>query len=148
MGGLSSITNNLLLEQSAMFSHVYKNAKRNNTETFNPVSITSIDDWYNSILTKYDFINLSQLKNLHAFFYELKSVLTQIDPNKLDIKNEVIEDTDLMLWRESANGISKLVFDEFGQIVYLFNGNDGEKIKGVFDNGIDLEKLLYRFISR
>lgn len=148
MGGLLSITNNLFLEQSEMFSAVYKNAKKNDTETFNPVSITSIDDWYNSILTNYDCINDVQLANLHAFFKELKSVLSQIDPNKLDIKNDIVEDTDLMLWRESHYGISKLIFDEFGQIVYIFNGNHGEKIKGVFESNVDLEKLLYRFISK
>jgi hypothetical protein len=52
----------------------------------------------------------------------------------------------LLLWRETSKGISKLVFNEYGEIIYMFNGNDGKKTRGVFNSDIDFEKLLYRFL--
>jgi len=143
---LGTIKNNLILEQSKLFGENYKQIQGNNVNTFNDVSINSIDDWYNSLLIKHSF-NPEQVQCLHAFFKALKYVLINIDPNKLDIKDELIEDIDLMLWRESSKGISKLVFDEYGQVAYMFNGNDGSKQKGNFDVTVDMEKLLYRFIS-
>jgi len=144
---LNLITRKLYLSQSELFSAVYEKTPENLIPTFNEVSINDMDDWFNSLLTKYDILNNVQIENLRIFFKKLKYVLKNIDPNKLDIKNDLIEESDLVLWRESNNGISKLVFDEYGQIVYMFNGNEGRKIKGVFDVNVDMEKLLYKFIS-
>jgi hypothetical protein len=147
MKNLATITNNLFLEQSELYGDLYEKMQYNELQTFNEVSINVLDDWYNSLLTQYNQLNPNQIKGLQFFITSLKYVLTNIDPNKLNIDNELIEGTDLLLWRESSDGISKLVFDEFGQIVYMFNGNNGRKIKGVFDLTIDMEKLLYKFIS-
>jgi hypothetical protein len=144
---LNLITRNLYLSQSELFSNVYEKTNENIIHTFNEVSINDMDDWFNSLLTKYDILNKVQIENLRVFFKKLKYVLKNIDPNKLDIKNDLIEESDLVLWRESNNGISKLIFDEYGQIIYMFNGNEGRKIKGVFDGNVDMEKLLYKFIS-
>ena len=144
---LNVVKNNLHLTQSQLFGDVYNKKTEHEIHTFNEVSINDIDDWFNSLLMKYDFLNDSQIENLHAFFKKLKYVLKNIDPNKLDIKNDLIEDVDLVLWRESDNGISKLVFDEYDQIIFMFNGNDGKKVKGVFNREVDMEKLLYKFIS-
>lgn len=147
MKKLATIQNNLELAQSELFSSFYEETQSTDIQTFNEVSINDIDDWYNSILTKYNFLNLLQVQNLQSFFHDLKKLLRTIDPNKLDIQDHIIENIDLLLWRESSIGISKLIFDEFGQITYMFNGNNGRKIKGVFDLTVDMEKLLYRFIS-
>lgn len=144
---LNTIKRNLHLSQSELFSEVYEKSTQHNVHTFNEVSIIDVDDWFNSLLTKYDFLNGQQVENLRSFFKKMKYVLKNIDPNKLDIKNDLIEEMDLVLWRESNRGISKLVFDEYGQIVYMFNGNEGRKVKGVFDSNIDMEKLLYKFIE-
>jgi len=143
---LITFKNKEILKQSELYGDIYKNIQTKEVSTFNDISINDIDDWYNSLTTKYN-LNRNQINCLDAFLRSLEFVLDTIDPNKLDIKNDFIEDSDLMLWRESSKGISKIVFDEFGQIVYMFNGNDGRKLKGVFDIGVDMEKLLYRFIS-
>lgn len=143
---LNTIKRNLHLSQSELFSEVYEKSTQHNVHTFNEVSIFDVDDWFNSLLTKYGFLNKQQVENVRSFFKKMKYVLKNIDPNKLDIENDVIEEVDLVLWRESNKGISKLVFDEYGQIIYMFNGNDGRKIKGVFDSDVDMEKLLYKFI--
>jgi hypothetical protein len=143
---LNIIKRNLHLSQSELFSKVYEKSAQHDIHTFSEVSISDVDDWFNSLLTKYDFLNNQQIENLRSFFKKMKYVLKSIDPNKLDIKNDLIEDLDLVLWRESNKGISKVVFDEYGQIIYMFNGNDGRKVKGVFDGNVDMEKLLYKFI--
>lgn len=148
MGNLSTITKNLNLKQSELFGKIYENHELKGAQTFNELSINNLDDWFNSILTKYDFLNSEQVDCLQAFFVKLRYVLSTIDPAKLKFENGVIENTDIMLWRESSFGISKLVFDEFGQITYMYNGNNGEKKKGVFDINVDMEKLLYRFIAK
>lgn len=151
MENLTYLKNNLILEQSEIFGEFYEeiNIKNNNIKTFNEVSINDVEAWYNSIENKYYFLNEIQITNLQIFFLNLKDkVLKNIDPNKLNINNCKVDDSDLLLWRESYLGISKLVFDELGQIVYMFNGNDGKMIKGVFNNSVDMEKLLYRFISK
>ncbi len=144
---LNRIQNNLHLRQSKVYGYLYDINRQEQIHTFNDISINDIEDWFNSILIKYDFLNVNQIINLQSFFVCLKRILNTIDPEKLRIENSLIERTDLVLWRESNLGISKLIFDEFGQIVYIFSGNDGKKIKGIFDNKVDMEKLLYRFIS-
>ncbi len=144
--GLNTIKRNLHLSQSELFSKIYEKSAQHDIHTFSEVSISDVDDWFNSLLMKYDFLNNQQIENLRSFFKKMKYVLKSIDPNKLDIKNDVVEEIDLVLWRESIKGISKVVFDEYGQIIYMFNGNDGRKVKGVFDENVDMEKLLYKFI--
>lgn len=144
---LNRIQNNLHLRQSKIFGHLYEKNRQESIHTFNDISINDIDDWYNNILIKYHHMNNIQIKNFENFFIFLKNILNTIDPEKLKIENLLLEETDLVLWRESNQGITKLVFDEFGQIVYIFNGNDGKKLKGIFDDNVDMEKLLYRFIS-
>jgi K+ transporter len=144
---LNTIKRNLHLSQSELFSEVYEKSTQHTVHTFNEVSIFDVDDWFNSLITKYGFLNKQQIENVRSFFKKMKYVLKNIDPNKLNIENDLIEELDLVLWRESNKGISKLVFDEYGQIIYMFNGNDGRKVKGVFDSNVDMEKLLYKFIE-
>ena len=148
MESLDTIKRNVLLRESELFKGDYEKVQSTDINTFNDISITSIDDWYNSLLNKYDCFNKLQIKNIQGFFTKLKFILYNIDPNKLNIENSLVEEVDLMLWRESSNGVSKIVFDEYGQVVYMFNGNDGKKQKGIFNQNVDMEKLLYRFISK
>lgn len=143
---LTYLANDLFLEQSEMFSDVYKDVRVKNGDTYNDISISNLNDWLNSIIMKYDFLNKMQIDNFISFLKSLDSILRNIDPKKLKINNDCIDEDDLQLWRESNSGISKLVFDKYGQIVYMFNGTDGRKIKGVFDNSVDMKKLLNRFI--
>lgn len=140
------IKNDLLLEQSELFHDFYAQVNDTFTPTFNG-GFLQVEDWYNNILNSNDFLNNDQIINLQQFFHSLKYILRTIDPKKLSFKSNINEDTDLMLWRESDFGISKLIFDEYGQIVYMFNGNDGKKVRGIFEKNVDMEKLLYRFIS-
>ena len=92
-------------------------------------------------------MNEIQIKSFQNFVIKLNYVLRQIDPNKLKINDDSVEDSDLLLWRESDKGISMITFDEFGQIAYNYVGKNGKKVKGVFNQDVDMEKLLYKFIS-
>lgn len=143
---LEILTRDLFLQQSVVFKDEYMIDVKP-IHTFNDLSVSNLEDWFNSILTKYDFLNTIQVTNFQSFLNSLDYVLTEIDPNKLKISVDSVEDSDLMLWRESDNGISMITFDEFGQVVYNYLGKNGKKIKGIFDQNVDMEKLLYKFIS-
>lgn len=144
---LSFLANDLHLRQSELFGEEYKNSEVKHIHTFNDLSISDLDDWCNYILVKYDFLNELQIKNFLNFLSSINYLLTTIDPNKLKINDTTVENTDLMLWRESDNGMSMITFDIFGQIAYAYIGKDGKKVRGTFDQNIDMEKLLYKFIS-
>lgn len=144
---LNYLANDLFLRQSELYGEEYKKSEIRHTHTFNDLSVSDLDDWFNSILTKYPSLNDIQIQNFRGFLTALNSLLVTIDPNKLKISVDSVEEVDLVLWRESSNGISMITFDEFGQIAYNFNGKDGKKVKGNFDSSVDMEKLLYRFIS-
>jgi len=142
------LTNELFLRQSELFGDDYKNLENNSTHTFNELSISNLEDWQNSILQKYPVLNELQIENLQNFLISLSEILETINPEKLKISEDLLlEETDLLLWRESHNGISKLFFNEYGDITYVFNGNNGRKIRGVFNNNVDYEKLIYKFLS-
>jgi len=144
---LNYLTNDLFLRQSELFGEEYKKIEKKDINTFNDLSISNLDDWFNSISIKYNFLNNLQIKNFQAFLESLNYVLSKIDPNKLKILDDSVEDSDLILWRESNFGISMITFDELGKIAYNFIGKKGRKIKGIFDSNVDMEKLLYKFIS-
>lgn len=144
---LETLAINLNLGQSELFKRYYEKPEVKQIHTFNDLSVKDLPDWYNSVLNKYDFLNPIQVQNFQDFWNSLQYVLSQIDPLKLKIKTDSNEEElDLLLWRESNKGISKLSFDSYGQITYMFNGFDGKKIRGVFDSDVDMEKLLFRFI--
>ena len=145
---LDILTNNLNLGQSELFNKYYKNTEIRQIHTFNDLSVNDLEDWYNSVLNKYNFLENVQLENFQNFWNSLKYVLSEIDPLKLKIKVDSNKDElDLLLWRESSKGISKLTFDKYEEITYVFNGNDGKKIRGLFDKNVDFEQLLFRFLS-
>ncbi|HKO77679.1 MAG TPA: hypothetical protein VJU52_10695 [Flavobacterium sp.] len=144
---LETLAINLNLGQSELFKEYYDKPEIKQIHTFNELSIKDLTDWYNSVLNKYVFLNPIQVENFQAFWNSLEYVLSKIDPLKLKIKTDSNEEEqDLLLWRESSKGLSKLSFDSYGQITYMFNGFDGKKIRGVFDSDVDMEKLLFRFI--
>jgi hypothetical protein len=144
---LETLAINLNLGQSELFKRYYEKPEIKQIHTFNDLSVKDLPDWYNSVLNKYTFLNPIQVQNFQNFWSSLQFVLSQIDPLKLKIKTDSNEEElDLLLWRESSKGISKLSFDSYGQITYMFNGFDGKKIRGVFESDVDMEKLLFRFI--
>ncbi|MCB0752394.1 MAG: hypothetical protein KDC52_13055 [Ignavibacteriae bacterium] len=146
---LEILAHELFLQQSVQYGQDYVEYEPSNTSTFNDLSIYNLEDWYNNLMIKYNFLNTAQDNYLYSFFDALNYVLLTINPDKLNnIKDGSIEGTDLLIWRESVNGISQLIFDEYGQITYLFNGNDGSKQKGIFEGEIDMQKLLLRFLSK
>lgn len=147
INSLNYFTNELFLRQSELFGENYKNNEAKHIHTFNDLSVSDLDDWFNSILTRYAFLNDVQIKNFQSFILSLEYVLGEIDPNKLKINVDSVEDSDLLLWRETENGLSMITFDDLGQIAYNFVGKNGKKAKGIFDQNVDMEKLLYKFIS-
>lgn len=143
-----NLSKSLYLEQSELYGNIYHDLDFYHTSTFNDVSIDNIPNWQNSLFAKYSFLNNLQKDNLELFFLALKEILSKVDPEKLKLNNDSIpEENDILFWRENNKGVSKLIFDKYGEITYVFNGYDGKKIRGVFDKNVDFEKLLYRFFQ-
>lgn len=144
----NSIRNNASLEQSILYADVYFKAIPKHTSAFNSLSIRNIHDWYESVTFHYKCMNAVQSTNFECFVVWLHLQLKYMDPDKIDIKvSEIEEDSSLILWRDSINGVSKLVFNKYGAISYVYIGKNGKKRRGLFDNQIDFEKLFYVFMS-
>lgn len=144
---LTYLTNELFLRESELFGGEYESFDHQQIDTFNDVSFTNLEDWKNSILQKNLFLNNLQIVNIQNLFISLANILKKINPDKLNINNDyIIEENELLFWRETTSGISKLLFNSFGEIIYVYNGNNGVKKRGVFQNDVDFEKLLYRFL--
>lgn len=47
------------------------------------------------------------------------------------------EENTVIVWKENKDGLYQLIFDEYNQVSYLFVGNDGRKIKNVFNFNLD-----------
>jgi len=144
----NSIRNSASLEQSVLYGDIYFKVIPKHTSAFNSLSIRNVSDWFESVTFHYTCMNADQRKNFECFVTALHRQLQNIDPEKVDVKvDEITEESSLLLWRESTNGISKLIFNEFGGISYVYIGKDGKKKRGLFDTAIDFEKLLYLFMS-
>jgi hypothetical protein len=142
---LNSLFNGLHLQQSELFGAEYGVKECNE---YGEISIKVVEEWLNSIEVHHD-LNKLQKNNVESFATSLAGLLREIDPAKLKIVVDYIEEEcELLLWRKSSQGVSKLSFDSYGQITYLFTGDSGQKTIGVFEEGVDMDKLLYRFLSK
>lgn len=146
---LNSVAKNISLSHSELYSQEYVDAIPRHVHTYNELSVSDHEDWFNSVIYHFEFSSVSQFSNFNAFYDVVVHLLETIDPQKLKfITDSIEEESDLLIWRESPAGISKLIFEDSGTIVYAFNGNDGSKIRGEFDSTVDFTKLLYRFLTK
>lgn len=135
------------LEQSELYNVIYKEYKDSNTIIPNEIGVDDLDDWFYKILSIYSFLNDGHKNNLKSTIGVLKSILNIVDPEKLKMGVDGFEEeNELILWRKSKNGVSKIIFDEFAEITFSYIGYDGKKIMGVFNNKVDFEKLIYKFL--
>lgn len=150
---LGSLSKQLHLGRSEVYGYAYnqysQNLQVNHVHSYNELTVSNLDEWHSSILMSYPFLNDLQLCNLKCFVENLAGVLNTLNPDKLkNIRVDFIDaERELMFWKESVKGIKKISFDVYGQITYVSNGNDGSKKRGVFEAGVDMEKLIYRFLS-
>lgn len=49
------------------------------------------------------------------------------------------EENQVIVWKETKDGLYQLVFDEYNEVTYMFIGNDGRKIRNTFE--LNLEDL-------
>ena len=141
------IQDDILLKQSEVYGQEYQNFDDENLVTFNDLSITNIENYYNFLLEKYQFLNDLQVFGIQSLFQEMGYVLTMIDPLKLNLKDDTIDYEDLTIWNKSRLGISKLTFDKFGQVIFQFVGVNGTKIMEVHEGEIDMQDLLFKLLS-
>ena len=49
------------------------------------------------------------------------------------------EENQVIVWKETKDGLYQLVFDEYNEVTYMFIGNDGRKIRNTVE--LNLEDL-------
>lgn len=49
------------------------------------------------------------------------------------------EENTVIVWKENKEGLYQLIFDSYGQVSYVFCGNDGSKLRNTFE--FDFEEL-------
>lgn len=54
------------------------------------------------------------------------------------------EENTIIVWKETKDGIYQLIFDEYSQVSYLFTGNDGKKLRNIFEFNFDSLKNIKR----
>ncbi len=146
---LNFITEDLRLRQSELYGSNYSQLDNKfNIPTYNDLSIHTLKDWENSLINSYD-LNESQIIVLSKFLKELDYILTTIDPLKIkSIQTSTIDETDLLIWRETSRFIVELTFDEDGFVTFRKTfKNSNEMQKGIFDFKSDFQKLLLKFLS-
>ena len=146
---LNAVAKNMSLTQSELYAQEYVDAVPRHIHTYNELSVTDHEDWYNSVTYHFNFTSQAQFENFTQFYDVVVQHLQTVDPQRLKFITDSIEaESDILIWRESQAGISKLIFEDSGEIVYVFNGNDGSKIRGEFDSTVDFVNLLYRFLTK
>lgn len=146
---LEFLTNDLLLKESELYGKTYeKNDFNFSSPTYNDLSVHTLGDWLNSLTTSYNLTYL-QHKNLNLLINALGFVLKTIDPIRIkDIQTMILEDTDLLFWRETKKGVSELTLEDDGGVVFRSTDRKtGKMQKGIFDEEIDFQKLLFKFLA-
>jgi hypothetical protein len=146
---LHFITEELHLRQSQLYGNTYSEIENQfSIPTYNDLSIHTLKDWGNSLINSYE-LNNEQILALSRFLEELDYILTTIDPLKINsIQTSTIDDTDLLIWRETSNFIVELTFDDEGFVIFRKTPKDKKPMqKGLFNSDSDFQKLLLQFLS-
>lgn len=86
---------------------------------------------------------------LHKIFAEFNNIRTTIDPKRLkSFDHHLNEDDELLLFRESENGLINIIINPEDCIAFSFISNDDQQRKFYFlDENGDFETLAYNFFS-
>lgn len=146
---LHFITEELHLRQSQLYGNSYSEIENKfSIPTYNDLSIHTLKDWENSLTNSYE-LNSEQTIILSRFLEQLNIILTIIDPLKINsIQTSTIDETDLLIWRETSNFIVELTFDDEGFVTFRKTHKNNQPMqKGIFDSDSDFQKLLLQFLS-
>lgn len=143
------ITEDLRLKQSQLYGDSYNDIDTKFiVPTYNDLSIHTLNDWVNSLSNSYS-LNTLQIESLDLFVKELNFILTEIDPLKIKaIQTSIIDEVDLLIWRETQSYIVELTFDDEGYVTFrkTFKSNKPMQ-KGIFDSDSDFQKVLLQFLA-
>lgn len=135
--------------QSDFANEVYKKILDDDESTFTTPLLKEVEDIYNQIINAYNNLTSFQIKVLTNVIDKLNYVKTEIDPKRLkDFKHCMNEDGDLLLYRESDNGLINIIIHTEEDIAYSFIGNtQGNDLDFYTINNCDFEKLIFKFLS-
>jgi hypothetical protein len=138
------------LVQSETFGDFYGEILDSNegSSFCNPL-IEDVSELLENILLKYESLTSFQKDMLHKIFSEFNNIRTTIDPKRLkSFTDDLNEDEELLLFRESQNGLINLIINPEDCVAFSFIPNNEQQRKFYFiDRNGDFEILAYNFFS-
>jgi len=138
------------LVQSETFGDFYEEILDSNegSSFCNPL-IEDVSELLENILLKYESLTAFQKDVLYKIFSEFNHIRTTIDPKRLkSFTHDLNEDEELLLFRESENGLINIIINPEDCIAFSFIPNNEQKRTFYFiDQNGDFETLAYNFFS-
>lgn len=139
------------LTQSETFGSFYEDILDSNEgSSFSNLLIEDVWDLLENISLKYESLTPFQKDMLHKIFTEFNNIRTTIDPKRLkSFDHHLNEDEELLLFRESENGLINIIINPEDYIAFSFipSGEKSRKFYFIDENG-DFETLAYNFFSK
>ena len=138
------------LTQSETFGSFYVDILDSNEGgSFCNLLVEDVEDLLENILLKYESLTPFQKSMLHKIFTEFNNIRTTIDPKRLkSFDHHLNEDEELLLFRESENGLINIIINPEDCIAFSFIPTDEQQRKFYFiDEKGDFETLAYDFFS-
>lgn len=136
------------LSNTECFSNHYSEIFNRDSFAFSSPLQQDVAEIYNNILKSYPHLTTFQKEALQGIISAFDQIRKQIDPDRLkDFKVSINEDGDLLLFRQSAKGLTNLIIHEEDDFAYSFIGlKEGRTLK-FFENNTDFESVALKFFS-
>ncbi len=145
---LEPMISNSILAQSEIFGQNYEElADEKDVPAFSSVYHKNINNIYNSIIYENTDLTDFQTNSLKNIFDSLNEISKEIDPYRLEFDFYFNNDDELLLFRESENGLTNLIINPEEDIAFSFIGKSGEKTLNFFTENDDFEKLAFNFLA-
>jgi len=138
------------LLQSEFAGDQYKKIFYQTSSSFNNPLIEEVEEIYNQVISQYDEITEHQILVLTKIIDKLNDVRTIINPNRFkNLKHSITEDDDLLLYRESDNGLVNIIIHPDEDFAFSYIGNiAGRELEFFESQTADFETIVLNFLAK
>lgn len=149
MENLSHLGFQEMLSESFYARSTYEDQFNIGKDAFNSPLVNEVKELYNQFIRLYDTISEFQIKVLTNILNEVNEIKLKIDPNRLkDIEHDMNEDGDLLLFRNTSNGLINLIIHEDESFAFSYIGKENDTSLEFYSlEEADFEHLVLKFFS-
>ncbi len=138
------------LMQSDFAGGQYEEMLNQKSTPFNNPLIAEVEEIYNQIINKCDDITEHQIWVLTKIIDELNNIRSTINPNRFkDLKYSSTDDNDLLLYRESDNGLVTIIIHPEFDFAFSYIGNiTGRQLDFFEPETVDFESIVLNFLAK